>query len=333
MTQRTENHSQEIVYVQSPPGMMPQEDDEIDLLELWNVIWNAKFFIAGFSLVATVLAVVITLYVLPVTYKSDMILQPTQSNSGGGMGGLAALAGNLPFPISMTGNNKSSQILTFLNSRNLQERLIKKYDLLARFYNDQWDSEKKAWKSNDPEEQPSVVKALQGQILKSAYAVNEDTETSLINVSWVDQDPAFAHLMLQRIITELNHYLNNEFEFDAKRERQFVEKQLAKATKELEHWERQVPSQQLTLATILREQMATQTVYTELRKQLELSKITEAKELVRFKVLDPPFTPERKFKPKRSLICALTLVTSGFLAIFLVFLRSAIKGQKSNAAE
>ncbi len=329
MTQRTENDSKEMAYVQSHPGMMPQEEDEIDLLELWNVIWNAKFFIAGFSLVATVLAVVITLYILPVTYKSDMVLQPTQSNSGGGMSGLAALAGNLSFPISMPGNGKSSQILTFLNSRNLQERLIKKYNLLARFYANQWDSEKKTWKSNDPKKQPSVVKALQGQILRSAYAVNQDKKTSLINVSWVDQDPAFAHQMLQRIITELNHYLNNEFEFDAKRERQFVEKQLTKATKELEHWERQVPSQQLTLATILREQMATQSVYTELRKQLELSKITEAKELVRFKVLDPPFTPERKFEPKRTKICALTLVTSGFLAIFIVFLRNAIKGRRT----
>ncbi len=166
-------------------------------------------------------------------------------------------------------------------------------------------------------------------MLGGAYSVSQDKKTNLINISWVDEDPAFAAQMLQRVITELNYYLDNEFEFDAQRERQFVETQLAKSTKELEHWERQVPSQQLTLATILRERLASQTVYTELRKQLELSKITEAKELVRFKVLDPPFVPEQKFKPKRSLICALTMVTSGFLAIFLVFLRRAIGGLKS----
>ncbi len=142
MTERAENHHKEIVYVPTYPGMTPEADDEIDLLELWQVIWDAKVFIAGFTMAATIVAVIITLYVLPVTYKSETVLQPTESNSGS-MGGLAALAGNLPFPISLPGGGKSDQILTFLESRNLKERLIKKYNLLPRFYEDQWNAAKK----------------------------------------------------------------------------------------------------------------------------------------------------------------------------------------------
>ena len=323
----SENDHKEIVYVPAYPGMMSQEEDEIDLLELWKVIWDAKFFIAGFTLLATLIAVYVTLFVLPVTYKSEAVLLPTE-NSSGSLGGLAALAGNLPFPISLPGGGKSDQILTFLQSRNLQERLIKKYALLARFYEEQWDAEKKTWKSDDPKKQPSLVKALQGNLLGGSFSVGQDKKTNLINLSWIDEDPTFAAQMLQRVITELNYYLDNEFEFDAKRERQFVENQLAKATKELERWERQVPSQNLTLATIMRERVAAQTVYTELRKQLELSKITEAKELIRFKVLDPPFVPEQRFKPKRTLICVMTLVASGFLSVLFVFMWQALKRLK-----
>ncbi len=41
--------------------------------------------------------------------------------------------------------------------------------------------------------------------------------------------------------------------------------------------------------------------------------------MINFKVLDPPYIPEKKYKPKRTLICAVTIVTSLFLSIFLVF--------------
>ncbi len=56
-------------------------------------------------------------------------------------------------------------------------------------------------------------------------------KTGLITISWESKDPKFAALMLQRVIDELTHYLNEEYETDAKRERLFVEKQLAKAKK------------------------------------------------------------------------------------------------------
>ena len=83
--------------------------------------------------------------------------------------------------------------------------------------------------------------------------------------------------MLDRTVKELRYFLENEYESDAKRERVFVENQLNKAEKELEYWEKQVPSDKLTLSKIQRERFASQTVYTELRKQLELSKISEVK--------------------------------------------------------
>ena len=71
-------------------------------------------------------------------------------------------------------------------------------------------------------------------------------------------------------------------------------------------------------------------VYAELRKQLELAKINEVKEIIRFKVLDEAYVPESRFKPKRSRICALTIVASGFFSVFLVFLRNFVVNIRKN---
>jgi len=91
-----------------------------------------------------------------------------------------------------------------------------------------------------------------------------------------------------------------------------------------------VPSKDITLAKIQRERLAAQTVYAELRKQLELAKISEAKELISFKVLDEAFIPEKKYKPKRSLICLLSMITAGFFSVFFVFFVNFIRQLKKN---
>ena len=123
-------------------------------------------------------------------------------------------------------------------------------------------------------------------------------------------------------------FLENEYVSDARREREFVEGQLAKASTELEYWERQVPSEKLTLSKITRERLASQTVYTELRKQLELAKINEAKELETFKILDKPYVPEEPFKPKKTLIVALVFVAAFFISLLVVFFLNFIRNLK-----
>jgi uncharacterized protein involved in exopolysaccharide biosynthesis len=318
--QNKQHPEKEFIYVPVPQMEQMGEDDEIDLLELWNTIWKGKWFIMGFTLLCTLVAVYVTLYVIPVTYKSDVVLQPTETSSPSG---LSALAANLPMGFSLGGGGgKNANIVSFLNSRTIKERLIEKYDLLPKLYSEIWDKENKKWMIDDPEDKPTMLKAIIN--LKDRYGINKDEKTALITISWMDEDPEFTKIMLQRIVKEIRYYLENEYESDAKREREFVENQLNKSEKELEYWEKQVPSDKLILSKIQRERLASQTVYTELRKQLELSKISEVKEIINFKILDQPFVPENRFKPKRSLICALTIVTSGFLSIFLLFFQQFV---------
>lgn len=317
---------EKIVYAYPPFPMQGYQEDEIDLLDLWHVIWKGKWFISLFVVLCTLVSIFVSFFVLEKTYKSTTTIIPlTQEKSS--LGNLSGLIGSLPLPISLPSQG-TSNIMSFLQSRTLKERLITKYDMLPVLYADSWDSEKKRWLVDTPEDEPTLVKAIQSNILDQFYSATQDKKTELITVGWESTDPPFCEKMVVNIIAELTFFLENEYESNAKREREFIEKQLDKVTLELDHWERQVPDDKVTLSKITRERFTAQTVYTELRKQLELAKITEAKELESFKILDEPFTPERYFKPKKRLIVMLSFVCSGFIALFIVFFHNFLRNAR-----
>ncbi|MFZ5772247.1 MAG: Wzz/FepE/Etk N-terminal domain-containing protein [Thermodesulfobacteriota bacterium] len=319
----------EIVYLQ--PVCPGEGEDEIDLLDLWQVLWQGKWLIALVVSVSILAAGFLAFFYLPVTYKSEaVLLEIRQDNSA--LGGLSGLIGSLPIPVTLSGSSQTS-ILSFLESRTLKERLITKYDLLPILYKDIWDTHSKKWLVDEPDMEPTPIKVLQNEVLDDIYQVRTDKQTSLVTISWIDESPQFTKDMLVRVIAELNFFLDNEYISNARKEREFVEQRLDLATKDLEYWERQVPTDQIPLARITRERLAAQTVYTELRKQLELARISEARENISFKVLDAPFVPEFPFKPRKILIVLLAAAGSFFFAVFLVFFLRFIKNLKARERE
>lgn len=307
----------------------PEADDEIDLFECWQVIWGGRKFVAFFTGVCTLLAALVSIFVLPVTYRSTAVLQPVAADQGD-FSKMNALNGVFSSMLGTeAGDSKSQQLEVFLLSSNLKQRLIEKYELLPHFYRDSWDAKQNRWDVAS-ENRPTVIKTLQTKRLDDFFTVSRDEKTGLITLAWVDRDAAFAARMLERIIQELSHYLEFEYETDAQRERVFIGGQLEKAKADLRSWEERIPDAKLTQGAIQRELVASQLVYQELRKQLELAKIQEAKQVVSFKVLDKPFIPEIKYQPKRALICAATLMAAGFLSIIILFVRRGYRNLKAS---
>ena len=64
-------------------------DDEIDLLELFHVLWSGKWLIGGITFAATVIAVIIA-FMLPNIYRAEALLAPNQDEGAGGLAALAA---------------------------------------------------------------------------------------------------------------------------------------------------------------------------------------------------------------------------------------------------
>ena len=120
---------------------MQQETDEIDLLELFAVIWAGKLTIVIFSVIAVFCASVF-LHIADRKYSVSMIFKPVLEESSGvnlsGLGGLAGLAG-ISIP-SATG----SDIAVFqelFSSDEVAQVVFANTDLMSRLFKGEWDSE------------------------------------------------------------------------------------------------------------------------------------------------------------------------------------------------
>ena len=112
------------------------QDDEIDLAELWRAIWAGKFTIIIISLLFAVASIFFALS-KPNIYKASVILAPVSNE--GGAGGLGALAGQFGGLASLAGINlgggggvdKTALALEVLKSRSFIETFITKHQLLV----------------------------------------------------------------------------------------------------------------------------------------------------------------------------------------------------------
>jgi len=67
-----------------------------------------------------------------------------------------------------------------------------------------------------------------------------------------------------------------------------------------------------------------------LAKQYEIARVDEARDTSIIQVLDKAIEPERKSKPKRSLIVLLTALVVGFLAVLWAFIKEAGERARQN---
>ncbi len=93
-----------------------------------------------------------------------------------------------------------------------------------------------------------------------------------------------------------------------------------------------VPEAGLAYVRKVRELKYAETVYELLAKQFEIAKIDEAKEGSMIQVLDKAIVPEKKSKPKRSLMVILAALAVGFGAVLLAFIVEGFKRAKEDAA-
>ena len=85
-----------------------------------------------------------------------------------------------------------------------------------------------------------------------------------------------------------------------------------------------LPSVSLELNRIELELGAQQQVYSQLKVQYELLKVTMASESPVFQVLEYAEVPDMKYGPSRGLICIIVTFAAGFFSVFLAFVMNAV---------
>jgi uncharacterized protein involved in exopolysaccharide biosynthesis len=300
---KTEETPQKFVYVPMTQYQSFGSNHMINMHSLMQNIWKGKWFIFGFTISGMLVAIFFSLFIFKASYKSEAVLIPTIQESH--ITNLNLLVSNLPLDTPGITVAGTDLITAFLNSRTLHERLIEKNFISLE---------------------------LSFEDIKKQYNVSKSA-ANLIKISWIDEDPYKAKSMLEYIIRELQFFLENDYSSNAKFERKFIENQLSKIIEELSFWEKKQPDSIHNDNDIRRERIANLALYNEMRRQYEIAKIKEEKEIVRFKVLDNPFLPNKRYGYQLKVFYTLSLMSSFILASLFVLVFNGIKKISRNMKE
>ena len=292
-------------------------DEEIDLKELFFVLWSGKIKIIAITAIFAVGSVFYALSI-PNQYKATALLAPAQSDGDGlsgalgQLGGLASLAG-----VSIGGGESSeSQIAQeIMKSWSFIEKFIYENELEVDIYagvdwnkelnkikinEDSFDLEKREWIFEPPTSWQLFNK------FSAMVTVSEDRDTGLVTVSLEYFSPLIAKRWLDMYISAINEYMQ--------------ERKVFKVSNNIEYLEAQIKK---TSIAEMRE-----VFYTIIEEQTKNKMVAEASPEYAFVTVSPSMVPEQKSQPKRALICVLGTLFGGGLAVFLVLFRHYVLRSK-----
>jgi len=299
----------------------PYFDDEIDLRELFNVLWTARKLII---LITAIFAIGSVVYSLSLSnhYKSGSIFLARSASGNQGLSqysGLARMAGiTLP---SSSGEDKAAQMIELIKSRKFVKHLMTFENILpsilaAKSYNNStqellfnqklYESETKTWKNN---EIPSYLKAHSAYL--NMLSIAQDKKTGFISINIEHISPFFAKDFLELIIRESNELLRKKDMDESKQGLEYLTSELSKT-----------PFVELkeSINALIEVQLETQM----------LAQINQDYILIE---IEPPFIPEQKSKPIRTFICITGTMLGGMLSVLIVLIRHYFFVEEDQAVE
>jgi uncharacterized protein involved in exopolysaccharide biosynthesis len=275
------------------------ESEEIRLLDLWLAVWRARWLIVISSFALAVLAVAASFLITP-QYRSQVVLSPVGSSTGGGLaalagqfGGLASLAG-----INLGAEDNVAESIAILKSRALTERFIRERNLLPVIFHDDWDAEKGTWDVSDPEDVPTFARGVE-RFDKSIRTVNQDVETGLVTLSIDWLDPVLARDWAQGLVDEVNADMRGRAVDQSKRNIEFLKGQL-----------------EGTDAVELRT-----AVYSVMEGEMKNAMMAAVRTDFAFEVIDPPVVPEKPAWPNRILLAVVGFFLGGLIGVVTALMR------------
>ena len=288
-------------------------DDEIDLRELFSVLWESKTTIMVITVMAALLSVVISLS-MPNKYKSETLLAPAGDDGGGGLAGLAGQFGGLASlaGVSLGGGgatDKATYALEVIESRQFVSRFVAKYDLKpALMAVDYWDRQSGALVFDDDVYDPKTKKWLSDeepsdQEVHEAYlaalTISQDAATGFVSLGFLHLSPVFAKQITEWAVADLNEAMR--------------QKDIAEAESSIAYLQQQI---QATSLAELRK-----VFYSLIQAQTETMMLAKVRAEYVFETLDPAVVPEEKSEPKRAIICILGTLLGGMLSVLFVLVR------------
>ena len=293
-------------------------DDEIDLRELFSVVWAGKILIVA---ITAVFALVSVGYALSLAnqYKASAVVSPAQSGGSslgamaGQLGGLASLAG---INIGSGESNETQEAMEIMQSWGFMEAFIQTHDLQVPIYaaigwdkgsnslklnSDLYDATSERWLIEDDESgenrAPSSWELYEK--FRERVAVSQDKKSGLINISVEYYSPQIAKQWVDLFIITINDYMRA--------------RKLEQVNRNIEYLTAQIDK---TAIADMRE-----VFYQLVEEQTKSKMLAEASPEYAFVTVSRAMVPEEKSQPKRALVCILGTLLGGMLSVLWVLFR------------
>ena len=298
----------------------PEYDDEIDLRELFAVLWASKVTILGIVFISALISVFVALS-LPNKYTSQALLAPRSDSGAGGalgqmasqFGGLASLAG---VNLGGLGDQGSTAVaIEMLKSRQFFGTYLYDEVLIDLMAAEGWDRgtgkvliddslfdvKTATWVREVSEAfqvKPSVQEAHEF-FSKEFLTVAEDTKTAFVTLEVTHYSPTVARDWVALVVKGVNEAVRARDVEEAEKSIAFLNQQRLKTNL-------------VSLTEVFAELI---------EKQTKTVMLANASDEYVFQVIEPPVAPELTSEPKRALICVLGTLLGGMLAVLFVLIR------------
>ena len=338
---------------------MQQNNDEIQLKDILiklseykSYLLKKKFTIVLISFFCLVLGIVFAIsadkkYIAELTFVVE-----DQQASGGTLGAMSGMANQFGFDLGGSSSTTFSQnnILELLKSRGVVEaalmqnrKINKKEDLLIEHYlhinkiKDLWESDidltPVSFHGILTQNNDSVSGVVWKNIIENKLVVDfQSDEANIIKLSYTSVNEEFAKMFVEAVIEQMSKmYIvyqtaqaNNTLDFLQNRaDSVFGELEIA----ELEFAKVKDINQRIVKASgrlkelqLMRRVEVLNTMYLEIVKNLELSKITLLNQTPIINIIDKPILPLQVEKKSKTVLGLLGVFLGGFLSlIFFVF--------------
>lgn len=298
-------------------------EDEIDLRELFGILWRGKWVIILFT-VAFAAAGVFYALNKPNIYQASVLLAPAQDEGGaaglsGQLGGLASLAG---INLGGGGANKTVMAKQVLQSRAFLADFIHRHKLsVPLMATEGWDMENQQWVINREVYNPQTAEWLQDEEGKSQtptdwdmvkkfkgthLSISDDKETGMVTLYLKSQSPPVAKEWAEKLVHDINEHMRQQDVEDAEARIAYLEEKLS---------ETNIAGMQ-------------QVFYQLIESETRTVMLANAQNEYIFKTVDPAVVPQEKSEPKRALIAIVSTLLGGMLGVFVVFIIAFIRNSK-----
>ncbi|MCK2150077.1 Wzz/FepE/Etk N-terminal domain-containing protein [Marinobacter alexandrii] len=307
----------------------PQQDDEIDLRELFATIWAGKWLIIAITFVFAVSGVAYALY-KPNIYQANVLLAPANKEGGvggisGQLGGLASLAG---INLGSGGSNQAVIAREVLQSRAFLANFIRRHNLeISLMAAEAWNSKSQEWRYNREVYNPETGEWLtddEGESYKPTdwdlvnafkerhLSVSENKDSGMIKLSVKSLSPPAAKEWAEWLVMDINEHMRQQDVVKANARINYLEEKLNDTS---------VAGMQ-------------QVFYQLIESETRTVMLANAQQEYVFETVDPAVVPQEKSEPKRAMVAFVATMLGCMLGVFTVFIRASIsRGKKENANE